>query len=194
MVSPAFSALASTVLTVKRVVRQGRDTYEAARFAHVSALLSSHRSQHRPDLSTATVQRNSDLEFRVAELELELSVLKQTHANILESADREKKAHNVQVSTLNRQISSLETIKAGLQVTLVRNIQTHARRCPPESKPSHSMCHRRRGQYVSPVSLKAGTAGWPPGSTAHDQGDCRIPFPGKRAGVWSTVLLDYRLF
>ena len=119
MVSPSFSALAYTVLTAKRVVQQGRDTYEAARFVHVPALLPSHRSQHAPDLSTATVQRNSDLEFRVAELELELSVLKQTHANILESADREKKAHNVQVSTLNRQISSLETIKAGPPVTVI---------------------------------------------------------------------------
>ena len=52
----------------------------------------------------------------MAELELELSVWKQAHANILESAEREKKAHNAQVSTLNRQISSLETIKAGLSV------------------------------------------------------------------------------
>lgn len=75
-----------------------------------------------PDLSSATVHRNSDLENRVAELELELSVWKQAHANILESAEREKKAHNAQVSTLNRQISSLETIKAGLSVLIGRKV------------------------------------------------------------------------
>ncbi|KAJ3550976.1 hypothetical protein NM688_g4956 [Phlebia brevispora] len=64
------------------------------------------------DLSTATVKRNSDLETRVTELELELSVWKQAHAAVVESAERDKKAHNAQVSTLNRQISSLETIKS----------------------------------------------------------------------------------
>ena len=36
---------------------------------------------------------------------------KQAHAAVVESAERDKKAHNAQVSTLNRQISSLETIK-----------------------------------------------------------------------------------
>lgn len=49
----------------------------------------------------------------MAALELELSVWKQAHASIVESADRDSKAHKAQVSTLNRQISSLETIKAG---------------------------------------------------------------------------------
>ncbi|GJE84485.1 hypothetical protein PsYK624_005610 [Phanerochaete sordida] len=63
------------------------------------------------DLSTATVNRNADLESRVAELDLELSVWKQAHATVVESAERDKKAHNAQVTTLNRQISSLETIK-----------------------------------------------------------------------------------
>ncbi|KAI0080637.1 hypothetical protein K474DRAFT_1614864 [Panus rudis PR-1116 ss-1] len=63
------------------------------------------------DLSTVTVKHNADLESRVAELELELSVWKQAHASILEAAEREKKAHKAQVTTLNRQLSSLETIK-----------------------------------------------------------------------------------
>lgn len=63
------------------------------------------------DLSTATVKRNSDLETRLAELELEISVWKQAHAAVLDVAERDKKAHNAQVSTLNRQISSLDAIK-----------------------------------------------------------------------------------
>ncbi|EKM59408.1 uncharacterized protein PHACADRAFT_157775 [Phanerochaete carnosa HHB-10118-sp] len=63
------------------------------------------------DLSTSTVKRNSELESRVAELDLELSVWKQAHATVVESAERDRKAHNAQVTTLNRQISSLETIK-----------------------------------------------------------------------------------
>ena len=58
--------------------------------------------------------RNSDLETRLTELELELSVWKQAHTAVVESAEREKKAHNAQVATLNRQISSLETIKVSL--------------------------------------------------------------------------------
>lgn len=65
-------------------------------------------------MSTATVKRNSELEARLAELELELSVWKQAHASVAESADRDKKAHNAQVSTLNRQISSLDTIKVSV--------------------------------------------------------------------------------
>ena len=68
------------------------------------------------DLSTATVKRNSELEARVTELELELSVWKQAHAVVAESAERDKKAHNAQVSTLNRQISSLDTIKVSALV------------------------------------------------------------------------------
>ncbi|KAI0693810.1 hypothetical protein BC835DRAFT_1352270 [Cytidiella melzeri] len=63
------------------------------------------------DLSTSTVKHNADLESRVNELELELSVWKQAHASVLEAADFAKKAHKAQVSTLNRQISSLESIK-----------------------------------------------------------------------------------
>lgn len=63
------------------------------------------------DLSTSTVKHNADLEIRVNELELELSVWKQAHASLLEAAELAKKSHNVQVSTLNRQISSLETLQ-----------------------------------------------------------------------------------
>ena len=66
------------------------------------------------DLSTSTVKHNADLEVRVNELELELSVWKQAHASVLEAAELAKKAHNAQVSTLNRQISSLETLQVGV--------------------------------------------------------------------------------
>lgn len=63
------------------------------------------------DLSTATLKRNSELEARVTELELELSVWKQAHSGIVEMAERDKKAHNAQVATLNRQISSIGFLK-----------------------------------------------------------------------------------
>ncbi|KAG6854998.1 hypothetical protein C0991_005927 [Blastosporella zonata] len=60
------------------------------------------------DLSTATVKRNAELENKVAELEVELSVWKQAHSVALEASERETKAHNVQVAALNRQISNLD--------------------------------------------------------------------------------------
>ena len=58
-----------------------------------------------------TVKRNVELETRVAELEVELSVWKQAHATALDASERQVNAHNVQLSTLNRQISSLESFK-----------------------------------------------------------------------------------
>lgn len=62
-------------------------------------------------LSRSTLRRNSDLEARVAELELELSVWKQAHAVALEASERETKAHNVRIATFNRQISSLDCFR-----------------------------------------------------------------------------------
>ncbi|KAG5725359.1 hypothetical protein E4T56_gene6781 [Termitomyces sp. T112] len=63
------------------------------------------------NLSTATVKRNVELENRVSELEVELSVWKQAHSVALEASERETKAHNVQVTTLNRQISNLDCFR-----------------------------------------------------------------------------------
>ena len=63
-------------------------------------------------LSSATVRRNAELENRVAELEVELSVWKQAHSVALEASEREVKAHNVQIAALNRQISNLDTFKS----------------------------------------------------------------------------------
>ncbi|RDB22628.1 hypothetical protein Hypma_010354 [Hypsizygus marmoreus] len=63
------------------------------------------------NLSTATVKRNAELENRVAELEVELSVWKQAHSVALEASERENKAHNVQVAALNRQISNLDCFR-----------------------------------------------------------------------------------
>ncbi|PFH52533.1 hypothetical protein AMATHDRAFT_139552 [Amanita thiersii Skay4041] len=62
-------------------------------------------------LSDATVRRNSDLQSRVAELEMELSVWKQAHSAALEESEREAKAHNVQIAALNRQISCLDCFR-----------------------------------------------------------------------------------
>ncbi|CCM04847.1 uncharacterized protein FIBRA_07040 [Fibroporia radiculosa] len=63
------------------------------------------------DLSTVTVKRNAELETRVAELEVELAVWKQAHSVVVEAAEREKKAHNAQVATFNRQLSSTDHLK-----------------------------------------------------------------------------------
>jgi len=52
------------------------------------------------ELSSATVERNAELESKVAKLELELSVWK-------DHVEREQKAHNAQVATLNHQLASL---------------------------------------------------------------------------------------
>ncbi|KAF8351272.1 hypothetical protein F5887DRAFT_1069004 [Amanita rubescens] len=70
------------------------------------------------NLSSATVRHNADLQNRVAELEMELSVWKQAHSVALEVSEREAKAHNVQVAALNRQISNLDCFR-GTQNPLI---------------------------------------------------------------------------
>jgi hypothetical protein len=60
------------------------------------------------NLSTNTVKQNLELEARVLELEVELSVWKQAHSVALDASERETKAHNVQVATLNKQLSAME--------------------------------------------------------------------------------------
>ncbi|KIK65409.1 hypothetical protein GYMLUDRAFT_38861 [Collybiopsis luxurians FD-317 M1] len=57
-------------------------------------------------LSNATIKHNIELEARVAELEVELTVWKQAHSVALEASERETKAHNVHIASLNRQISN----------------------------------------------------------------------------------------
>ena len=71
------------------------------------------------DLSTATVNRNAQLESRIAELDLELSVWKQAHAAVVESAERDKKAHNAQLSSLNKQISGFSFAQVRQRVAVV---------------------------------------------------------------------------
>ncbi|KAH9482825.1 hypothetical protein JR316_0004925 [Psilocybe cubensis] len=63
------------------------------------------------NLSTSTVRRNTELESRVADLELELSVWKQAHAVAVEANERDTRVHNVQLAALNRQISNLDGFK-----------------------------------------------------------------------------------
>jgi len=71
------------------------------------------------NLSAATIRRNTDLESRVAELEVELLVWKQAHSVALEASERENKAHNVQMAALNRQISGLDPVKSQNQNPLI---------------------------------------------------------------------------
>ncbi|KAF9076000.1 hypothetical protein BDP27DRAFT_1415150 [Rhodocollybia butyracea] len=60
------------------------------------------------NLSNTTLKQNLELEARVAELELELSVWKQAHSVAMEAAERDAKAHNVHIVSLNKQISNKE--------------------------------------------------------------------------------------
>lgn len=53
------------------------------------------------------MKRNTDLENRVAELEVELLVWKQAHASVLEASE----AQGAQITALNRQISDLDYFK-----------------------------------------------------------------------------------
>ena len=65
-----------------------------------------------PDLTSATVKKNDhQRESRIKELELELAAWKHAHANLLESVERERKAHNVQIASFNRHFASLDFFK-----------------------------------------------------------------------------------
>ncbi|KAL4081758.1 hypothetical protein V8B97DRAFT_1863048 [Scleroderma yunnanense] len=61
-------------------------------------------------LSSATLKRNTELENRVTELEVELAVWKQAHATALEGADREAKALKGRLAALNGQVTSMESL------------------------------------------------------------------------------------
>ncbi|KAH9943309.1 uncharacterized protein BXZ73DRAFT_97356 [Epithele typhae] len=61
---------------------------------------------HLRDLSNATLRQKKELEDRVAELEAELSAVKSAYAAATGLAARDKKAHNAQLSSLNKQIIS----------------------------------------------------------------------------------------
>lgn len=50
----------------------------------------------------------------MSELEVELAVWKQAHANALETADREAKALKGRLAALNGQVSSMETLMVDL--------------------------------------------------------------------------------
>ncbi|KDQ64716.1 hypothetical protein JAAARDRAFT_64556 [Jaapia argillacea MUCL 33604] len=59
-------------------------------------------------LSKATVQRNAELETRLAEVETELTVWKHAHGAALEAAEREKKSQQHQYAVLNKQVAGIE--------------------------------------------------------------------------------------
>jgi hypothetical protein len=90
------------------------------------------------------MKQNAMLQARVNELELELGVWKHAHSVVVEASERDAKAHNVQLATLNRQIAQSDTF-AGVRDTVSKSASVarpHDRR--PESKSAHSLCHRRR--------------------------------------------------
>lgn len=65
-----------------------------------------------PDLTTTAFRKNDyQRESRIKELDLELAAWKQAHANLLESVERERKAHNVQIASFNRHFASLDFFK-----------------------------------------------------------------------------------
>ncbi|KAJ7742451.1 hypothetical protein DFH07DRAFT_836520 [Mycena maculata] len=57
------------------------------------------------NLSDTTIKRNAVLEARVTDLEMELGLWRQAHAVSVEASEREVKAHQRLVATLNKQIS-----------------------------------------------------------------------------------------
>lgn len=92
---------------------QGRrpdQTIEYTKFP-VDCLSTALNISYPSGLSESTVKRNHHLEARVADLELELLVWKQAHSVALEASEREVKAHNVQIATLNRQISNMDIFR-----------------------------------------------------------------------------------
>ena len=64
------------------------------------------------DLTSANIKKNDhQRESEIKELELELAAWKQAHSNLLESVERERKAHNVQIASFNRHFASLDFFK-----------------------------------------------------------------------------------
>ena len=64
-----------------------------------------------PDLTTNIKEIDFQRESRIKELELELAAWKQANASLLESVERERKAHNVQIASFNRHFASLDFFK-----------------------------------------------------------------------------------
>ncbi|RDX53944.1 hypothetical protein OH76DRAFT_1167444 [Lentinus brumalis] len=67
---------------------------------------------HLHDLSNATLYQNTELQTRVAELEAELTAVKKAYTTATDIAALEQKAHNAQLSSLNRQISTISCSQA----------------------------------------------------------------------------------
>lgn len=58
-----------------------------------------------PDLSDATLYQKAELEARVAELEAELAAVRMAYSTAADTAALDKKAHNAQLSSLNKQMA-----------------------------------------------------------------------------------------
>ncbi|KAF5393752.1 hypothetical protein D9757_000157 [Collybiopsis confluens] len=65
-------------------------------------------------LSDSTIKLSVELEARVAELEVELAVWKQAHSVAIEASERETKAHNVHIASLNKQLSDTDGFRGFL--------------------------------------------------------------------------------
>ncbi|KAL0949657.1 hypothetical protein HGRIS_009698 [Hohenbuehelia grisea] len=61
-------------------------------------------------LANSTIKRNTELETRVADLEMEVSLWKRAHGDLRELAERDSKAHNAQLVSLNHQLSNLDGV------------------------------------------------------------------------------------
>ncbi|KAM5534271.1 hypothetical protein V8D89_011999 [Ganoderma adspersum] len=60
---------------------------------------------HLHDLSDATLYQKAELEARVAELEAELAAVRMAYSTAADTAALDKKAHNAQLSSLNKQMA-----------------------------------------------------------------------------------------
>lgn len=68
-------------------------------------------------LASATVRRNAELENQVRELDGELARWRQAHASLKDSYERTTRAHNAQVASLNRRMTSANFFQQ--QTTLI---------------------------------------------------------------------------
>lgn len=126
-------------------------------------------------LSRSTLRRNSDLEARVAELELELSVWKQAHAVALEASERETKAHNVRIATFNRQISSLDCFRGSQHPLILCALNGDETPFSPELLVQGQQGGRAAGQILTKVIA----------SHLHNED---VQFSG-RLSFWATLFL-----
>ncbi|TDL29240.1 hypothetical protein BD410DRAFT_709553 [Rickenella mellea] len=71
------------------------------------------------DLSSATIQKNIELTTRVSELEEELAVWKQARSATVDTAEREKRVYDDQVTLLKKRVAVLEAVHSPQEDSMI---------------------------------------------------------------------------